>query len=577
MKKLLRSPVFWILVVVLVAVAALGIGAASLMAKPKIADHSYLVVDLHGDLLEYRPPTDLTGELLGGSPETLHRILGNLAKVAADDRVDGVILKVSANNGAGGASLEEIRNAIARVREAGKRVVAWAESFDRRTYYLMAACDRVTAVPTAYISFTGMSMGSTHVKGTMDKLGINPNVHKIKDYKSAAEMFTREDMSATARENREWLLDELWDMYVQAMQADRGLAEAEVEAIMAEAVLSAEEALELGLVDELLYWDELEKELKPEDAEELATVSQARYAQECPKELGLEGGSKRIAVVHAQGMIGGRSSQVNPLLGVMMGHETVNADLRRARTDDDVAAVVFRVDSPGGDALTSDLIGHEIEVLAGVKPVVVSMVNVAASGGYHVSYRASRIVADALTITGSIGSINAKFNMAGMYDTLGFSFDQVTRGPMAMFFSDTRDFTDEEWQRFTENHWDGFNAWLRDVAEHRGMAFEEAEQLAHGRVWSGRQGVANGLVDEIGDLDRAIEIARELAEIPAEDKVTLDHYPRKKSLVASLLDKDEGARAAAAYVAWRLLREDVQQTLTLMGQPMAVMEPAVIR
>ena len=294
-------------------------------------------------------------------------------------------------------------------------------------------------------------------------------------------------------------------------------------------------------------------------------MSQGRYAEVLRSKLDLDG-DKKIAVIHAQGTIIGRRNDVNPLLGLTMGHESIIAEFRRARLDEDVAAIVFRVNSRGGDALGSDLMGHEVEITVGVKPVVVSMVDVAASGGYHISYRASKIVADPMTITGSIGSISGKINMKDFYDKLGITFDHVERGPMATIESDLQDFTPEERARFEENHWNGFNDWLRDVAEHRDMSFEDAEKLAHGRVWTGRQAVANGLVDEIGDLKHAIELAGQLAGIPADEQVTVEHFPKQKGLLESLMSGDGAAATAAHWIVYRTIREDVAETLDFVVQ-----------
>jgi protease-4 len=371
----------------------------------------------------------------------------------------------------------------------------------------------------------------------------------------------------------EWILDELWEMFMEALTTDRSLTEEQIVELMGHAFFTAQEAKEGGLVDRLVYWEELESELKDEDDDELLTVSPGRYAQVPRSKLDLDG-DKTIAVIHAQGTIAGRKNDVNPLLGLMMGHESIIAEFRRARMDEDVAAIVFRVDSGGGDALGSDLMGHEVEVTAAVKPVVVSMVDVAASGGYHISYRASRILADPMTITGSIGSISGKFNMKGLYDKLGVTFDHVERGPMASVNSSLRDYTPQERARFEENHWEGFNDWLRDVAEHRGMSFEEAEKLAHGRVWTGRQAVANGLVDELGGLHRAIEVARELAEIPAEEQVTLEHYPKQQGLLESLMGGDRAAATAARWMVYRTIRDDVTATVNLVTRnPELVLQP----
>ena len=203
-------------------------------------------------------------------------------------------------------------------------------------------------------------------------------------------------------------------------------------------------------------------------------------------------------MIHAQGTIMGAESGINPVLGTTMGYRTVIRQIQAAREDDDVAAIVIRVDSPGGDSYASDLMGHEVERAVADKPVVISMVDVAASGGYYISYKASHIVADRSTATGSIGSITGKMNTAPAYARFGVTFDSVERGPNATIMSDHRGFTPEQRARFEEDHWAGFNIWLEDVAKHRDMTFEQAERLAHGRVWSGRQAKENGLVDELG-------------------------------------------------------------------------------
>lgn len=554
------------LLAIIVLVLLVGsIGGYMAGKQPAIEDRSWLIVEMYGDLLEYDPPGGIMSQLVDSDVETLQRILDNLEKAAVDDRIEGVIFKVAAGNSVGTAMLQEIRGAIRRVQDTDKKVLVWAESFDRQDYLLLAACDEVLVPPTAYIGFTGFSSESLHVKRAFDKLGIKPNIHKIKDYKSAAETVIREDMSEPAREMRGWIMDEMWETLLETLAADRGFDEEKIVELMQHAYFTADEALDSGLIDRIAYWDELETELKGADEDALRSVSQGRYAEVLRSKLDLDG-DKKIAVIHAQGTIIGRRNDVNPLLGLTMGHESIIAEFRRARLDEDVAAIVFRVDSRGGDALGSDLMGHEVEITVGVKPVVVSMVDVAASGGYHISYRASKIVADPMTITGSIGSISGKINMKDFYDKLGITFDHVERGPMATIESDLQDFTPEERARFEENHWNGFNDWLRDVAEHRDMSFEDAEKLAHGRVWTGRQAVANGLVDEIGDLKHAIELAGQLAGIPADEQVTVEHFPKQKGLLESLMSGDSAAATAAHWIVYRTIREDVAETLDFVVQ-----------
>ncbi len=573
MKTFLHSFAGTVLAIVTIIGLVAAVGSCSMNRKAKIEDGSWLLVELNEGLPEYDPPGGPLSAVTQGQPETLQRVLDNMAMAAADERITGVLLKVGRGSSMGWAATEEVRHAIHKVQAAGKKVYGWGESFSERNYVLLAAADAVYAPPTASITFTGIASGSVHVKQAMEKLGIKPEIHKIKDYKSAAELVTRDSMSEPSRENKRWMLEEGWAMAMDILATDRNQDEARISELMEHAFFTGGEALEAGLVDELLYWDELEERLKDEDAEKLALVGMARYAKEDPADFGIGGGDKKIAVIHAQGTIAGRKNGVNPLLGVTMGFESIVAELRRAREDEDVAAIILRVDSPGGDALTSDFMGHEVEKTTAVKPVIVSMVNVAASGGYHISYRASHILANSMTATGSIGSITGRFNMDGMFRKMGITHDYETVGPSALVNSSFVDLTPELSARFAEDHWNGFNHWLRDVAEHRGMTFEKAETLAHGRVWSGRQAVENGLVDELGGLDRAVEVAREKAEIAADEAITLVHLPAKKSFVQSLMNSEDKA-AAARWLVYGALKQDLQETLEIVGsQPQLVLDP----
>lgn len=547
--------------------------------KEKIRDRSWLVMDLYGSLPEYDAPGGVAGAVLGGG-QTLQQALTGLEMARVDDRIAGVILKLSANFGAGAGKLQELRDAVHATRRAGKPVVGWADSMDRSTYWLAAACDTLLMPPTASMQLVGFSQSSLHLKNLLDRLGVKENLHKIKDYKAAAEMLQRADASPEAIENRQWMMKERWEMFVADLQADRGLSETRITELMQKALLTPAEAVEARLLDRLAYWDELEAALKGEDDERLRVVGLERYAQEKPAKLGLKG-KKTVAVIHVHGMLGGRESRVDPLLGPMIGHETVCAQLRRARRDKDVAAIIFRVDSSGGEAVCSDLIGHEVEVTANVKPVVVSMVDAAASGGYGVSYRATKILALPATTTGSIGSISGKLNIGGLLDKLGVTGSDVTLGPNALMESDRRDYTAQEWALFTANHWREFNAWLADIAAHRGLDFAAAERLAHGRVWTGRQAKENRLIDDIGGLPRAIEVAKELARIPSGEKVTVAHYPEKKGLLESLTGDggpDEGgdksvALEAVGLAGWRT-REALGETWRFMAGSSLMLAPA---
>ncbi len=544
--------------VILIVVASSG-------GPPSIDRGSWLVIDMRASIPEYNLPAGPLGMLTGGEQETLQRLMDNLDKAGADERIEGVVLKLATGHGLGPAKTEELRAAIARVRAAEKTVIAYAESLDRSTVHIAAAAERIVVPPTAPIKFNGFGIETSHFKRSLEKLGIKPNVHKIKDYKAAAELVTRTDMSEHARENLQWLIDDLWPVFIAELEADRGLDEAKILALMGHALFDAEEAKQDGLVDEIKYWDQLAAELAGGDADAWETVASDAYSRVSFESLDL-GGDKKIAVVHTQGTIGGRESTVNLLLGPMIGYETVIADLERARKDEDVVAIVLRIDSGGGEAYASDMMGHEVERIAAEKPIVASMVDTAASGGYHMAYRATKIVASPASISGSIGSIDAKFDLSGFHEKLGITHDSIHKGPMAFIHSSGRSFTPEERARFEDNHWKGFNAWLRDVAEHRGLSFEQAERLAHGRVFTGRQSLENGLIDELGGLAEAIAIAKELAGIDASEGVDVIHFPEQKSPLKALLEQDDPTAAAINHALYRFIHKDLAETKTLLTE-----------
>ena len=460
---------------------------------------------------------------------------------------------------------------MAVLRKAGKPVYAWSDDMGLRGMFLASACDSVFIMPLADMSITGIRLQSTHVKRALDKLGIKADLHRIKDYKSAAELVTREDLSEPAKENDRWLMDEFWGLVAQALDRERGVSEATLTGLMEQAVFSPETAREAGLLDELIYFDELKARLAArhggddDDEGELPTIAESKYAKVERKDLKLTG-KKTIAIVHAQGSISGRKNRVDPLLGIMMGHESVAAQLRAAREDEDVVAIIFRVDSGGGEQLTSVQIGHEVANCAAAKPTICSMVDVAASGGYDIAYHANKLVADAFSVTGSIGSISGKFNVKAFHEKLGITHDHVDLGPNADFWSDQRDFSPEQRALFEADHWRGYNVWVDSVAAKRGMTRAELSQLAEGRVWTGSQALENGLIDAVGGLDAAIALAKEMAGLVADEKVKLKHYPGTPGLLAMLTGGGGDKSAAVNWLLYRYLREDLAETWRLVAQ-----------
>jgi protease-4 len=536
MKEFLRTVLAVLVAIFILVFVAFVFGYAKGAQKPNIKAHSYLVLDVEGEIVEY-PIGGFESHFIG-QPASQTELLENLEKAVVDDRIEGVILKIGPSS-LGFAKMEELRGAVKKVQGAGKKVYAYCEIIYNRSYYLSAACDSIFMPPSGYFQLTGWASGTPFVKGTLDKLGINPNIHKIEKYKSAAEVVTRTDMSPEAREMTTWLMDDLYNEYASTITEDRGMSAGDLDNAMEQALFLPEDAARAGLVDGVIYWDELENRLKGPDDEELQTVSGSKYAKVKRADVGIKG--KKIAIIHAQGLIHGGKSGVDPMLGMTMGAKSVVSDFRDVMEDKDIVGVIFRVDSPGGEGMASDQIGRWAEVVERKKPVVVSMVDVAASGGYMVSDRIVPIVASPNTITGSIGSITGKFNMHGLYDKLGITYDFVSKGPFALIFSDYQDWTPEEREKVAENHWDGYNDWVKEIAKHRGLTFDQVDSVGRGRVWTGRQAIERHLVDKLGGLDVAIDELKEKAEIPEGEDVTIVHYPVRKGLVESIMQGDLSA------------------------------------
>ena len=523
-----------------------------------VEDGSWLVLDVFGEIPPYDEPESIAGSIFDEG-ETLTRMLGSLEKAAADERIDGVIMKISSTNSLGLASLGEMRDAVAIVRKAGKPVIAFSDALDRDALYLASACDSIFMPEIADVFFAGYGSVDMFAKGTLDKLGIHQNLHKIKDYKTFAETFQRDSMSPEAKEMANWIINEMWDVQLGAIARGRSMPVASLEACMEQALFTSPEAETAGLIDGVMYWDELEQRLGGDDFE---AVEQETYSDVTRSEAGLRG-KQRLAVVHTYGMIGGRETHTDPSFGVIVGHETVVENLREASEDEDVAAIIFRVDSPGGESLASELIAREVGRIAKKKPVIVSMGDVAASGGYALSYRATKIVADSLTITGSIGSIFGKINIAGLWNKGGFTFDYVTRGANALLFSEITDFDKAQWARVESFHNASFERWLRDISAARKIPVEELRPLTEGRVWTGRQAVANKLIDDTGGYQRAIELAKESAAIPADEEVIFEHYPKKVGLY-TLLTSGDAPLTLTRMMVNQFVRTDLAETMRIL-------------
>jgi protease IV len=537
-------------VFVLVGALIVGLVLMSLGNEPDVPQNSVLVLKVEGQLPDYTNADEFSSRFFGGDTNSLTNLLLQLRKAKADKRVGAVLLDVGML-GAGWAKADEIRDAVADFRKSGKPIYAYMEFGSDKEYYVATAAERIYVPPIGDLFVNGLAAESMHFKGTFDKLGIYWDSYQIEKYKNAPESFTREDMSEGERETLNSLLDEIYNRYRAQVAEARHKSVEDVTALIDGAPHNARAAQEAGFIDGALYREEVEGELKKrlgyKEDERLRKVSGEEYRRVAPTSLGLNQG-EAIAVVFASGVIEPGHSNDGSFGGEQsVGSDTVVRAINDARDNKSIKAIVLRVDSPGGVTYPSDLIWKAVEEAKKKKPVVVSMSDLAASGGYYISMGANKIVAEPLTLTGSIGVYAYKPVIKGFYDWVGVSVEYLSRGENAGLYREDRKFTDQERQRF-EGQMRNFywNQFLPKVAE--GRHFQNAEavhEIARGRVWTGAQGKERGLVDEFGGLDRAVEVAKELAKIPADKGVRRVVYPAPRGFIQQLLGGSDEEDAAS--------------------------------
>ena len=490
-------------------------------------DSVAVILSIRGELYDYEPYFT-PGMVFGNRPSSLVDIVSFLDDVARDKRVRVTILKLYPTT-AGVAKCEEIESAVKRLRGTGKRVYTFSPIITGSEYRIASASDSIFMPSSGYLIIPGYATSTMFMRGTLDKLGVKPNFDRIGKYKSAPETYTEKRYTSESRRMVRWLLEDLYVRFINSVAENRGVESGDVERWVDRAIFSPQTALENGLIDRIKHWDQIVDDLK---AKGLKVIGASRYSQNYSKRR--IGGSGRVAVIHAQGLITMGRSGFDFSSGLRMGSESIVEELKRAREDRRIKAVVLRVDSPGGDAIASDLISREVAITSRVKPVVVSMSDVAASGGYEISFRADKIVANPSTLTGSIGSFMGKFNMRGLYNKLGFTKDEIGYGEKSLIFSDYRDFSEEEWKVIREEHWNFYRHWIEEIARYRGMSVSRVDSLGRGRVWTGGQALENGLIDELGGLKEAVNLACKLSGIDS-SRVTVVHYPTRISILRRLL------------------------------------------
>jgi protease-4 len=495
-----------------------------------------LELDLTEGLAE-EPPADPLSAVMTMRRPRLADVLDGLRRARADDRVRALVVKLGGRR-IGLARVQELRAAVAEFGRSGKATVAWAETFGEfspgnAAYYLATAFDRIWLQPSGDVGLTGLSLEQWFFRGTLDKLGLEYQVGKRHEYKNTADRLTEQGFTGPAREALERLALSLTGQLTDAVAGRLGVTPDEARRLIDNGPYAAAEALDARLVDALGYRDEVYDQVRQLAGPDthllyLGRYQRARALAERARKLPEPGGDV-VALIYASGPIRpGRTSR-GPLSGGAMGSDTVTAALRAAAADRRARAVVLRVNSPGGSYVASDAIWREVvRTRRAGTPVVVSMGDVAASGGYFIAMAADAIVAQPGTVTGSIGVYTGKPVTASLLERLGVTTDSVTEGAHADMFTTTRPFSNEEWSKI--------NSWLDriyadftgKVATGRNMTPEQVHDVARGRVWTGADAAANGLVDHLGGLDDALALARRMAALPGGAPVRT--YPRATPL-----------------------------------------------
>jgi protease-4 len=483
------------------------------------------------------PAPDLASALVGAGEKSLTDLLLQLHKAAVDDRIRGVVLRVTGLD-LPLAKLQELRAAIHALRDANKEVIAWVtgeSTSGNGEYYLASAASQLYFAENALLPLLGLRASYLFLGGLWDKLDIEMQVEQVKEYKTFGDFLARDAMSEAHREMANALLDNLNQQLLRDIAAERQLTPADVQRLIDAPTLTAADYEQAGLIDGIRYFDELLDDLKGADGEDAPRVSLETYRHVKPTSLGLMRGPK-IAVVFGVGGITPGESGWNAL-GMTMGSETIVKAIEKAAEDDAIEAIVFRVDSPGGSALASDLIWHAVAQAKQAKPVVVSMSDTAASGGYYISAGATRIVAQPATLTGSIGIVVSNANIEGFMAKLGIHVETLSRGRYAQLFSASASWTPQERQQVQRLTNTLYETFIRKVAKGRNLNVEQVNDIGRGRVWTGEQAKRLGLVDELGGMTTALNLAKEAAGIAADQVVELVTYPEPRGLLSLLLER----------------------------------------
>jgi protease-4 len=539
--------------------------------EPAVPSDAMLVLRAGGNLTEVAP-ADVVGYLRGVKTPTVRAIVDNLRKAKVDPRIRRVLLKPTGFDSPFWGKVQEIRDAVLDFKKSGKPVYAYLEYGGDREYYLATAADKVFLMPSASLDLQGVATYELFLRGTFDKFGAIPDLHHIGDYKTATNTFTEKGFTAAHKEMDESLNRDLYEQIIRDVADGRKKNERDVRALIDEGPFLPEDALHAGLIDDVAYEDQVGEALR--GGATTHDIDGDDYARVSTTSVGLNKGP-RIAVIYAAGEIVSGRNAYDPVNGPVTGSDTLIDYIRQARHDSAVRAIVLRVDSPGGSTIASDAIWRELTIAKrerADRPLVASMSDLAASGGYYIAMPAQVIVAQPSTLTGSIGIFGGKIVTGGVYEKLGARIDSSSIGKNAEMGSPARKYNPEELHKLQEQLQSFYDQFVEKAADARHSTPEKIDALAQGRVWTGRQAKQNGLVDQLGGLDRAIAVAKQRAKIAADSEVEIVTFPPRKSFYEIVSDQLGGSNDSAAVSAWlsaNLSKGEIEALRTMRG-PLAM-------
>jgi len=540
--------------------------------EPSVTSNTTLVLRVGGDLSEVAP-TNVVGYFRGGNTPTVRAVVDNLRKAKADSRVSSVLLKPTGFDSPYWGKVQEIRDAVTDFRKSGKPVYAYLEYGGDREYYLATAADKIFLLPSSPLDLRGLTTYQVFLRGTLDKIGAYPDMHHIGDYKTAVNQLTEKGYTRAHKEMDQALNRDLYQQLVRGIADGRKKNDAEVRDLIDQGPFLPEDAMRAGLIDDVAYEDQVEEKLKQGDR--LRKIDGDDYARVSSGAFGLNRGP-RIGVIYATGTINSGRSGFDPLNGAVMGSDTLIESIRQARRDSSLRAIVLRIDSPGGSASASDAIWRELMIAKterADRPIIASMSDLAASGGYYIAMPAQVIVAQPSTLTGSIGIFGGKIVTGGVYEKLGAHIEGTSIGKNAELDSPVRPFNAAELKKVQEQLQAFYDSFVEKVAQSRHTTPEKIDAIAQGRVWTGQQARQNGLVDALGGLDAAVAIAKQRAKLAADTEVELVVYPPRKSFYELLTEQFSGGSseqmAMSTWLSANLSKGEIE-ALRIMRGPLAM-------